>query len=73
MVWEGMFFGPFMMLLVFGLFVALVVMLVRWILGGSSSEKGELQDRSLVLLRERFAKGEIDATEFEDRKRQLQG
>jgi uncharacterized membrane protein len=38
---------------------------------GATNRPGD--DTALALLRERFARGEIDATEFEERKRTLAG
>ena len=70
--WWGMYFGPFTMLLVLVVSVVLIVFLVRWLIGKSTTN-ADLRDNSLALLKERFAKGEIDAAEFEDRKKHLQG
>ena len=51
---------------------------IRWLIrnsgpgpGGASTRPAE--DTALATLRERFARGEIDATEFEERKRTLGG
>lgn len=53
--------------------VALVV-LVRWAIQRSGPRAAPPPpDRALDLLRERFARGEIDETEFEARKRTLGG
>ena len=53
---------------------------IRWLLrnsggGGSGSGGGAANhpDAAQATLRERFARGEIDATEFEERKRTLSG
>jgi len=70
--WGGMIFGPFSMLVILGLFVVLIVLLVRWLSGDNASRTGS-GDSALTLLKERFARGEIDKGEFEDRKNQLQG
>lgn len=71
MGWGGMFFGPLMMIGIFILIVFAVVMLIRWLSGSGSGHYGT-NDSSLSILKERFAAGDIDATEYEDRKRQLQ-
>ena len=45
---------------------------VRWILGsGGSAPRGH--DRAVALLRERYARGEIDKGEFDERLRNLKG
>ena len=75
-MWEGgswMFFGPMMMFLVIVVIVAMVVLLARW-LGGSSH--GPVHHRlpgqaPLDILKERFARGEIDKDEYEERRRVL--
>jgi len=70
--WGGMIFGPFSMLVVLGIFVLLIVLLVRWV-SGDNKDRAKSGDNALAVLRERFAKGEIDKSEFEDRKSLLQG
>jgi len=70
--WGGMIFGPIFMLAVLGLFVFLIVLLVRWLSGDNTGRAGS-GDSALALLKERFARGEIDKDEFMDRKNQLQG
>jgi putative membrane protein len=66
--WGGMAFGGFMMLFWFAVFVGLIVLLVRWL--GGTSKSGSGPD-ALDTLKQRFARGEIDAPEFEERSRQL--
>ena len=67
--WNGMIFGPLMMILVLALPVAAVVLLIRW-LGGSRGSVGAGQ-APLDILRERYARGEFDKEEFEERRRTL--
>ena len=76
MMWGGgWFMGPLMMLLFIALAVVMVVFLVRWLgshgagLGGS---EGTTQSPPRDILKERFARGEIDQEEFERRKRVLE-
>ncbi len=69
-----MVFGSLMMLLFWGAVVLAIVVAVRW-LGGSGRTDGPPAGASsaLAILEERFARGEIDAEEFEERKRRLSG
>jgi putative membrane protein len=73
--WYAMIFGPLFMILVLAVLVAAVVILVRW-LGGPW--QGAMPPHQLPpvrtpldILKERFARGEIDKAEFEDRRRVL--
>ena len=73
--WGHMIFGPLMMIAFIAVVVILVVLAIRWI-GGSS--RGAVppvhtpQGRPpLDILKERFARGEIDKEEFEERRQVL--
>ena len=72
--WPGMVFGPIFMILVLALVIAVAVLLVRW-LGGPWQAAAPHQPLSartpLDILKERFARGEIDKQEFEERRRIL--
>ncbi len=72
--WYGMIFGPLFMILVLAVAIAVAVLLVRW-LGGQWQAAGPRQmpsDRTpLDILKERFARGEIDKAEFEERRQVL--
>ena len=48
-----------------------IVALVRWIAGNRRNPANDSQ--ALNILRERFARGEIDKNEYEERKRILKG
>ncbi len=54
------------------LIVALIALL-RWAIPRGGQRTTAAPDRALELLRERFARGEIDEAEFEARKRMLSG
>lgn len=75
MPWYGMIFGPIMMIAVLVAVVVVVVVIVRWLGGGPVGQP--FQDRQSSspsaqdILRERFARGEIDKDEFEERRRIL--
>jgi putative membrane protein len=75
-MWSGsgwMFLGPLMMILFLAGIVALVVLAVRW-MGGPVQGMGAapLSGKTpLDILRDRFARGEIERDEFEERRRAL--
>lgn len=70
-----MIFGPLFMILVLAVLIAAVVLLVRWFGGpwhGTIPPHQSLPGRTpLDILKERFARGEIDKEEFEERRRIL--
>jgi putative membrane protein len=67
--WYGMIFGPLFMILVLAVLSAAVVLLVRWV-GGPWQQTALPPGRTpLDILKERFARGEIDKNEFEERRR----
>ena len=70
--WMMMIFGPVFMIAALAAAIAGGVLLVRW-LGGipRGGPAYPAATTPLDILKERFAKGEIDATEFEDRRRVL--
>lgn len=65
----GWIFGPLMMILIIALIVGVVVLVLRWM--GIANGAGNRRDRAIDILNERFAHGEIDLKEFENRKRAL--
>ncbi len=69
----GMVFGPIMMIAVLAAIISVVVLLVRW-LGGSSilpPPHPTPEKTPLDILKERFARGEIEKQEFQEKKRIL--
>ena len=68
----GWIFGPVMMILFVALTVAVIVLVVRW-LGGPGTTQGRKGKNALDILEERFARGEIDKAEFEERRQALGG
>lgn len=68
--WWG--FGALHMLLFWALLIVLIVALVRWL--GSMRESGDRsRGRALEILQERYARGEIQKDEYEQKKRDLAG
>lgn len=69
-----MMFGGFMMIAFWGGIILLVVLLVRWLGGGSASGNASTSAphrTALEILQERFAKGEIDKDEYQERRKLL--
>ena len=65
----GMGFGPVIMLLIMAVVIFLIVLLVRSLFGNSSSNR---TITAIEILEERFARGEIDETEFDSRRKKLE-
>lgn len=72
---SGMIFGPLFMILVLAVVIAVAVLLVRWIGGPWQTQPPPHYPppgrTPLDILKERFAGGEIDKNEFEERRRVL--
>lgn len=80
MMWgyDGFGFGGGLMgigMLVFwGLIIAAIVMLARGFGGRSGRSEPSLAEKTgLDILRERYARGEIDSSEFAQKRRDLEG
>ena len=77
-MWDGggwwMLLGPLWMLIILGVLIAGIVLLVRWLGGGPvvGGHGPAASSRALDILKERFARGEIDEEEFEKRRRLLE-
>ena len=74
-MWGGaswMFLGPLMMIAFIAAIVAFIVLIFRWLGGSHGAAPPSPPGRSpLDILKERFARGEIDKEEFEERRRVL--
>ncbi len=71
MWWMGGAWGVgmmFMMLLFWILVIAALVLGIRWLMGQGKEARS---DSALEILRQRYARGEINKEEFEARKRDL--
>jgi putative membrane protein len=71
--WHTWFFGPLMMIASVFVVVLIAVLLFRWLGGGQVGIRHDGHRKSPVdILKERFARGEIDKEEFEERRRILE-
>jgi len=64
--WGGLLWVVFLALIVVG-----AIVLIRALWGSDSGERRGGRDPALGVLEERFARGEIDRDEFEERRRTL--
>ncbi|MGJ5619077.1 SHOCT domain-containing protein [Sulfitobacter sp. MF3-043] len=71
-MWDGGYgmFGGLMMVVFWGLIIGLIVLAVRSFLGRSDSPASQ---SAMDILKERYARGEIDDEEFERRKAKIEG
>lgn len=69
----AMLFGGLMMIAFWGGVIVLIVLVVRWLGGGGSAHHNRpaASRTALDILRERYARGEVDHDEFERRKQLL--
>ncbi|HEU4367838.1 MAG TPA: SHOCT domain-containing protein [Methylomirabilota bacterium] len=68
-MWGAWGLGMMVMMVVFwGLVTAGIVLAIRWLAGQGERSRS---DRALDILRERYARGEIDKDEFEAKQRDL--
>ena len=69
MMWGAWGFGMmFMMVLFWGLIIVGVVLVIRWLVGQGKETR---TDSALEILRQRYARGEINKEEFEAKKKDL--
>lgn len=79
MMWDGwgwghFIFGPLMMIAFIAVVVVVVVLIVRWLTGTSTAgapPSAESGKDSLDILKERYARGEIDRQEYQQKKKDL--
>jgi putative membrane protein len=69
--WWGMGFGMVFMLLFWGLVIFGIAALIRWMLAQSSPRQGSRDKTALEILQERYARGEIEREEYEQKKLDL--
>jgi putative membrane protein len=69
--WGGMAFGMVSMSLFWVLLIAAAVLLIRHVWGAGISSKHRQAETALDILKKRYARGEIEREEFEQKKRDL--
>jgi len=69
--WLGMGIGMIGMLLFWGLIILGIAVLVKWLAGAQASGGAPPAKSALDIVKERYARGEIDKEEFEQKKRDL--
>lgn len=68
--WGWMIFGGLHMLLFWLLVIGVVVLLVR--LGSGANNRGRSERDPLAILKERYARGEIDKSQYEQMRKDLE-
>jgi len=71
--WGMGWFGMIFMMIFWILIIVGLVFLIRWLIQNTRSAKSEGGSRALDILKERYARGEIDRTEFEAKKKGIAG
>jgi putative membrane protein len=72
--WHSWFFGPIMMALLLAAIIAAVMLFARWLnpsrtdCGRATTSNTPARASPIEILKERFANGDIDKKEFEDRR-----
>jgi len=67
----GWFGGGIMMIIFWAAFILFIVWIVKEVSGRNNSDKPRHGKSALEILEERYAKGEIDKKEFEEKKKDL--
>ncbi|MBD3609155.1 MAG: SHOCT domain-containing protein [Gammaproteobacteria bacterium] len=67
----GSGFGGIFMILIWILIILGMVALVKWLSSGSGISSQQSSKTALEILQERYARGEIEREEFEQKKRDL--
>jgi putative membrane protein len=72
--WGGMMVGGGLTMIIFwGGIILLVVLLARWLGGSRQSDSRPPRQTALEILQERYARGEIDKAEYDERRKTLTG
>lgn len=65
-------FGWLFMMLIWLLIIVGIVVIVKWIVSASSAAQAPQKKTALDILKERYARGEIDQAEFEQKRRDIE-
>ena len=72
--WGMGWFGGIFMLVFWVLVIMGLIFLIKWLIQSTKGESGRLlsnSSRALEILKERYARGDIDKQEFEEKKKDL--
>jgi putative membrane protein len=72
--WGMGWFGGIFMIIFWVLVIVGLVFLIKWLVQSTKGDSGSVQSRSpraLDILKERYARGEIEKQEFDEKKRDL--
>ncbi len=71
--WGHMLFGSFMMIIFWGALIIVAILLAKWLWRGSHDTRHAAPSAhpALEILKERYARGEIDKQEFDERRKDL--
>lgn len=70
--WGGMFMGGGMMVVFMLIVIVAIVLLFRSLLGGTgNNDNSNNRNSALDILNERYAQGEIDTAEYNERKKAI--
>jgi putative membrane protein len=72
MGWGGHMVGWLFMILFWVFIIVVTVAAVRWLASGATRDGKSSTQSAVDILRERYARGEIDREEFQQRKRDLE-
>lgn len=69
----GMFFGGGFMWIFWLLVIVVIVAAVKAMMGSNTQRDASEKDSALSILEKRYARGEIDREEYQEKRRELEG
>lgn len=69
--WWGMGFGLMSMILLWGLVILAIAALAKWLTQQPPSDRSPREKTPLEILQERYARGDIDREEYEQKRQDL--